>query len=101
MTGRRIVGCWPNTPSPLTTWTCPRRSKPWRGEVLPCANWDDDAVYAKILEALNTRQMRCDVPLNLTSTSLITHAFLYTGDDAYRTWVLDYLEAWADRIEAK
>ncbi len=66
----------------------------------PVANWNDDKVYAEILRLLNERQMRGDVPLNLTCTSLITHAYLHTGDDAYRQWVLDYLGAWADRIDA-
>jgi hypothetical protein len=67
------------------------------GEV---ADWTDDRVYAEILNLLNERQMRCDVPLNLTATSLVTHAFLYTGEEKYRRWVLDYTEAWADRIKA-
>jgi hypothetical protein len=66
----------------------------------PIADWNDDRVYGEILKLLNERQMRGDVPLNLTSTSLITHAYLWTGDDRYRTWVLDYLEAWAERIAA-
>ena len=66
----------------------------------PIADWNDDQVYAEILRLLNARQMRGDVPLNLTSTSLVTHAYLYTGDDRYRRWVLDYLEAWAERIAA-
>lgn len=66
----------------------------------PIADWNDDQVYAEILRLLNQRQMRCDVPLNLTCTSLITNAYLYTGEDRYRQWVLDYLEAWAERIEA-
>ena len=65
----------------------------------PIADWNDDKVYAEILKLLNERMMRCDVPLNLTSTSLITHAYLYTGEDKYRRWVLDYLGAWAERIE--
>jgi hypothetical protein len=66
----------------------------------PIADWNDDRVYAEILKLLNERQMRCDVPLNLTCTSLITHAYLYTGEERYRRWVLDYLEAWAERIAA-
>jgi len=66
----------------------------------PIADWNDDRIYAEILKLLNERMMRCDVPLNLTSTSLVTHAYLYTGDDHYRQWVLDYLEAWAERIAA-
>ncbi|NOZ30245.1 MAG: hypothetical protein GXP39_19625 [Chloroflexi bacterium] len=85
-------------PVPFDDLDVPTEMKPWHGELVPIADWTDDAVYAKILEALNARQMRCDVPLNLTSTSLVTNAFLYTGDERYRRWVLDYLEAWADRI---
>jgi hypothetical protein len=66
----------------------------------PIADWNEDRVYAEILKLLNERMMRCDVPLNLTSTSLITTAYLYTGEDRYRQWVLDYLEAWGERILA-
>lgn len=87
-------------PVPFDDLDVPAEIKSWHGEMTPIADWNDDAVYAKILEALNKRQMRCDVPLNLTSTSLVTNAFLYTGESHYRRWVLDYLEAWADRIKA-
>jgi hypothetical protein len=66
----------------------------------PIADWNDDRIYGEILKLLNERQMKCDVPLNLTSTSLIVHAYMYTGDDRYRRWVLDYLQAWAERIAA-
>ena len=66
----------------------------------PIADWNDDAVYGEILRLLNQRMMRGDVPLNLTATSLITHAYLYTGENHYRQWVLDYLEAWTERIAA-
>ena len=55
-------------------------------------------VYGEILRRLNSRQMQGDVPLNLTATSLVTHAFLYTGEDRYRRWVVNYLEAWQERI---
>jgi hypothetical protein len=59
--------------------------------------WSDDATYAAILERINARQSRGDVPLNLGATSLMTHAFLYTGEEKYRAWVLDYLGAWEER----
>lgn len=59
--------------------------------------WSDDAVYAEILERINERQARGDVPLNLGASSLMTHAFAYTGEEKYRRWVLDYLAAWAER----
>ena len=41
-----------------------------------------------------------DVPLNLSATSLVTNAYLYTGEDKYRQWVLDYLQAWEARCAA-
>ncbi len=65
----------------------------------PLADWNDDRTYAKILERLNRNMMTGDVPLNLTSTSLATHAYAVSGDETLRTWVMDYLEAWAQRID--
>lgn len=59
--------------------------------------WSDDATYAQILERINARQSRGDVPLNLGATSLMAHAFMYTGQEKYRRWVLDYLGAWQER----
>lgn len=59
--------------------------------------WSDDAVYAEILTRINQRQSRGDVPLNLGATSLMLHAFAYTGEEKYRAWVLDYLAAWEER----
>jgi hypothetical protein len=59
--------------------------------------WSDDAVYEEILKRINERQSRGDVPLNLGASSLMTHAFAYTGEEKYRAWVLDYLTAWEER----
>ena len=59
--------------------------------------WSDDATYAAILERINARQAKGDVPLNLGATSLMAHAFAYTGEEKYRRWVIDYLEAWEER----
>jgi hypothetical protein len=64
------------------------------------ADWNDDAIFTEILRLLNQRMMRGDVPLNLTATSLITHAYLYTGEERYRQWVLDYVRAWMERAAA-
>jgi len=61
--------------------------------------WTDDAVFAEILKLMNERMARGDVPLNLTATGLLTHAFLYTGEEKYRQWGVDYYEAWCRRTE--
>jgi hypothetical protein len=37
--------------------------------------------------------------LNLASTSLHTNAFLLTGDAKYKTWVVEYMDAWLDRMK--
>ena len=41
-----------------------------------------------------------DHPLNLLSTTLALNAYLLTGDEKYRKWLLDYVEAWRQRMEA-
>jgi len=59
--------------------------------------WIDDARFPRILEAMNRRMMRSDVPLNLTATSLILNAYMVTGDLKYKRWIEDYVGAWMDR----
>ena len=66
----------------------------------PLADWNDDRIFGEMLQRMNERMMRGDVPLNLTATSLITNAYLYTGDEQYRQWVLDYVTAWQERTRA-
>lgn len=61
--------------------------------------WSDDAMYAQILQRINERQSRGDVPLNLGASALMAHAFMYSGEDKYRAWVLEYLAAWQERTE--
>ena len=66
---------------------------------LACADWNDDEMFAKILELMNKRMVPGDVPLNLNATSLVANAYLYTGEERYRTWVLEYLETWKKHTE--
>lgn len=66
----------------------------------PVADWEDDAVFEKILTVLNQRMARGDVPINLFATTLVTHAYLYTGQEKYKNWVLDYFDAWQERTLA-
>ena len=41
----------------------------------------------------------CDYPLNTAITGLVTNAYIYTGDEKYKKWVLDYVDAWMERIK--
>ncbi|MCU0961812.1 MAG: hypothetical protein MUF48_17090 [Pirellulaceae bacterium] len=61
--------------------------------------WVDDARFPFILDAMNQRMMRSDVPLNLTATSLVLNAFMYQGDAKYREWIEAYVSAWMDRVQ--
>jgi len=62
-------------------------------------DWNDDAKFPAILRAMNERMMRGDVPLNLTATSLMLNAYMYTGDAKYKTWIEEYVSAWIQRVE--
>jgi hypothetical protein len=37
--------------------------------------------------------------LNLVATTLPTNAFLLTGEAKYRRWIVDYMDAWLDRMK--
>lgn len=39
-----------------------------------------------------------DHPLNLLSTTLATNAYMATGETKYREWVLQYVDAWRQRM---
>ena len=60
-------------------------------------DWNDEQAFKQILRLMNERMVPGDVPLNLNATSLMAHAFMYTGEERYRQWVLDYLQAWSER----
>ena len=49
---------------------------------------------------LTSSNIRGDHPLNLNAAMLPFHAYLLTGDDKYRAWVLEYVDAWRERTEA-
>lgn len=63
------------------------------------AGWINDDQFAVIVKTMSDRMARGDVPINLTVTPLIADAYLYTGDDKYRQWILKYIEGWAERTE--
>jgi hypothetical protein len=44
--------------------------------------------------------IRGDHPLNLCAATLGTTAYFLTAEDKYRQWVLEYVGAWRERVEA-
>ncbi|NDJ52215.1 MAG: hypothetical protein GYB68_03910 [Chloroflexi bacterium] len=48
-------------------------------------------------EAMNERMGRGDAICNLLATSLVTNAYLITGADQYKDWVLQYVDGWIER----
>jgi hypothetical protein len=62
--------------------------------------WNKDKKRRDELQKLYDKIVtRCDVPVNLGATGLVTNAYLYTGDEKYKKWVLDYVDAWMQRIK--
>jgi hypothetical protein len=60
--------------------------------------WVDKKRRAEVTEKFDKMALQNDVPENLGATAMVTNAFLYTGDERYKQWVLEYTEAWMDRI---
>ncbi len=52
----------------------------------------------EIIRLFNSVVLQSDIANNLSATALVTNAYLYTGEESYRKWVLDYVDAWMDRI---
>jgi hypothetical protein len=60
----------------------------------------DSGLARRMGEAMQERMGRGDVAINLVLTSLVTNAYLLTGEQKYAQWVVDYVEAWAERAQA-
>ncbi len=60
----------------------------------------DPALARRMGEAMRDRMGKGDVATNLCVTSLVTNAHLLTGDEKYRRWVVDYVDAWRGRAAA-
>jgi hypothetical protein len=61
--------------------------------------WDDVEKADEILKLFNHIVLDGDLVANLSATGLVTNAYLYTGDEKYKKWVLEYVDAWMDRIQ--
>lgn len=54
----------------------------------------------RMSQAMHERYRAGDAPANLAITSMITNAFLITGEEKYRDWVVEYTNAWMQRARA-
>ncbi len=62
-------------------------------------DWMDNPARAEeIVDLFNKIVLNSDSSNNLASTGLVTNAYLYTGEEKYKKWVLEYVEVWMDRI---
>jgi len=63
------------------------------------SNWADDPKRNVEIQALYDHMVtRTDVPVNLAATGLMSNAYLYTGEEKYKKWVLNYVDVWMKRI---
>ncbi|MEE2627349.1 MAG: hypothetical protein VX670_02570 [Candidatus Latescibacterota bacterium] len=60
----------------------------------------DPANAKRMGEAMHARWRAGDAPANLAITSMLTNAFLLTGEEKYRAWVVEYTDAWMERSRA-
>ena len=62
-------------------------------------NWyEDPKRREEIVELFEKMVLQSDTPNSLGAAALVTNAYLYTGDEKYKRWVLEYTEAWLDRM---
>ncbi len=64
---------------------------------LGTCNWSNDDVYDEVVRLMNERMTKGDVPLNMNASGQMTHAFMYTADSSFTTWVIEYLNRWRQR----
>lgn len=62
-------------------------------------DWYKNPKRRKEIQTLYDKMVtRTDVPVNLAATGLMTNAYLYTGEEKYKKWVLNYVDVWMKRI---
>ena len=83
-------------------WPYPGYNLPFY-DVPGCTNHQtvgsDPELAKRLGEAMSNRQGKGDTVVNLAATSLVANAYLLTGQEKYREWVLEYTEAWIERAK--
>jgi len=76
----------------------------WAGDPIEVENRfrpkHGESTYAQMLEHFKDYNDTVgDHPQNLKATTLALNAYLVTRDEKYRKWLLEYVDAWADRMQ--
>lgn len=79
----------------------------WAGDPVELAGVDQNALlhgehdYSQMLAHFKDyTDTTGDTPLNLESTGLAFNAFMLSGEEKYRAWMLEYTDAWVERARA-
>ena len=59
------------------------------------SEWAKD--WEKVRAKFDEVVMRGDTPMNMATVALVTNAYLYTGEEKYKEWVVEYVDAWLER----
>lgn len=74
----------------------PATADDWEGPAEP----GTDPTAPARTRFLTSSHIRGDHPLNMNAAMLPFHAYLLTGENKYRAWVLEYVDAWRQRTDA-
>lgn len=77
----------------------------WAGDFIEVANrfkpGHGERSYQEMLDHFKDyNDIIGDHPLNLRSTTLAFNAFMLEQEEPYRRWLLDYVDAWRERMQA-
>ncbi len=82
---------------------------PWDGYNMPfydipgCTSHEavreNETLRVRMGQLIRERQGVGDTVVNLAATTLATNAYLLTGEEKYKTWVAEYVDAWIARTE--
>ena len=106
----KIIKCAMNGSMGAAPWVFETRSYwPSRGYNLPfydvpgCTNpevvKENEELHKRFEQVSRERQSKGDAVVNLAATTLATNAYLFTGEEKYRAWVKEYVDAWIARTE--
>jgi hypothetical protein len=81
----------------------PATALDWAGDPFDAAGFvalHGESTYKQFLEHYQEyTDVVGDHFLNLVATTLPTNAYLATGDEKYRRWIVEYMDAWLERMK--